>query len=129
MTRERAIISEIAIDDLQEQHKPVAESIGIESFLNLVKAYGGSSIYIPQMKEVTKLRIYRKISEEFDGMNIKQLANKYEVSESTVYNIVREQIQSGKHKHPQIPGQMSIVDMIEKDNCKIKCNVQNTINE
>lgn len=112
MTAETAIISEISIADLQEQHRPIAESIGMESFLNLVKAYGGSSIYIPQMKEVTKMRIYRKISEEFDGTNIKQLANKYSVSESTVYNIVREQIQSGEHKHPQIPGQMSIMDML-----------------
>ena len=112
MTTERAILSEIAIEDLQEQHRPIAESIGMDSFLNLVRAYGGSSIYIPQMKEVTKMRIYRKISEEFDGTNIKQLANKYSVSESTVYNIVREQIQSGEHKHPQIPGQMSIADIL-----------------
>ncbi len=110
---ERAVICEIAIEDLQEQHKLIAESIGMESFLNLVRAFGGSAIYIPQMKEVTKMRTYRKISEEFDGTNIKVLANKYGVSESTVYNIVREQIQSGEHRHPQIPGQMSIADMLQ----------------
>ena len=49
----------------------------------------------------------------FDGTNIKKLASKYDVSESTVYNVVREQIQSGVHKHPMIPGQMSIADMLQ----------------
>lgn len=113
MTTEQAIMSEIVIDDLQEQHKPIAECLGMEGFLKLVKEYGGSSIYIPQTREVVKQRIYRMISEEFDGTNIKQLASKYKVSESTVYNVVREQIQSGAHRHPQIPGQMSIADMLD----------------
>lgn len=112
MTNEQSIISQIVVDDLQEQHKMIAESIGMESFLKLVKDYGGSAIYIPQMREVTKMRVYRLISEEFDGTNIKALANKYGCSESTVYNVVREQIQSGEHKHPQIPGQMSITDLL-----------------
>ena len=53
------------------------------------------------------------IRDEFDGTNIKKLASKYDVSESTVYNVVREQIQSGVHKHPMIPGQMSIADMLQ----------------
>lgn len=112
MTPERNLMSQIVMDDLQEQHKPIAKCLGMESFLKLVEEYGGSSIYIPQAKEVVKMRIYRMISEEFDGTNIKQLANKYKVSESTVYNVVREQIQSGAHRHPQIPGQMSIADLI-----------------
>jgi Mor family transcriptional regulator len=112
MSEERKIISEIEINDLQEQHRPIAECVGMEGFLKLVEAFGGSSIYIPQMREVVKMRVYRQISEEFDGTNIKALANKYAVSESTVYNVVREQIQNGSYRHPQIPGQMSIADML-----------------
>lgn len=104
---------ELELDDLQEQHREIAECIGMDSFLALVKTFGGSSIYIPQMREAAKMRIYRKISKEFDGKNIKALANKYEVSESTVYNVVREQIKSGEHKHPQIPGQISMADWMQ----------------
>lgn len=108
----------LEMDELQEQHREIAECIGMAGFLALVKTFGGSSIYIPQMREVTKLRVYRKIAEEFDGTNIKALASKYEVSESTVYNVVRNQIKSGEHKRgenrlPVIPGQMSLADLIQ----------------
>lgn len=105
----------LELDDLQEQHRDIAESIGMDCFLELVKTHGGSAIYIPQMREVTKMRVYRKIAEEFDGTNIKALAGKYEVSESTVYNVVRDQIKSGAHKHPAIPGQMSIADLLPQE--------------
>ena len=87
MAREKDIISGITIEDLQEQHRPIAESIGMESFIKLVREFGGSAIYIPQMREVTKMRVYRMIRDEFDGTNIKKLASKYDVSESTVYNV------------------------------------------
>ena len=103
----------LELEDLQEQHREIAESVGMDCFLELVKTFGGSAIYIPQMREVTKMRVYRKIAEEFDGTNIKALASKYEVSESTVYNVVREQIRSGEHKHPQVPGQMSLADLYQ----------------
>lgn len=112
MATDKTLMSEIEINDLQEQHKPIAECLGMDGFLKLVAEYGGSAIYIPQEREVVKQRIYRKISEEFDGSNIKSLANKYKVSESTVYNVVREQLQNGMHRHPQIPGQMSIADIL-----------------
>ncbi len=107
------LIKGLDLEDLQEQHREIAESVGMDGFLKLVKTFGGSAIYIPQMREVTKMRVYRKISEEFDGTNIKALANKYEVSESTVYNVVRDQIKSGEHKHPQVPGQMSLADLMQ----------------
>ncbi len=112
------LTSGLEMDDLQEQHREIAECIGMECFLSLVKVFGGSAIYIPQMREVTRMRVYRKIAEEFDGTNIKALAGKYEVSESTVYNVVRDQIRSGEHKRgehrlPVIPGQMSIMDLLE----------------
>lgn len=107
------LIKGLELDDLQEQHREIAESVGMDCFLELVRTFGGSAIYIPQMREVTKMRVYRKIAEEFDGTNIKALASKYEVSESTVYNVVREQIKSGEHKHPQIPGQLSMADLLQ----------------
>ena len=57
------------------------------------------------MLELKKNRIYKAILEEYDGTNIKQLAGKYQVSEATVYKILKDKI--GK---VQIPGQMSIAD-------------------
>ena len=52
-----------------------------------------------------KNRVYKAILEEYDGTNIKQLSGKYQVSEATVYKILKDKI--GK---VQIPGQMSFAD-------------------
>ena len=112
MMSEGFAFSEITLEDLQEQHREIAECIGLPGFLKLVKMFGGNGLYIPQMKEVVRLHVYRLIQKEFDGTNIRSLSKKYGVSESTVYNVVREQIRSGAHRHPTIPGQMSIMDFV-----------------
>lgn len=97
-----------SLEDLQEQHREIAEVIGIENMVKLSEVFGGSSIYIPQKRELLKNRIYKAISEEFDGGNIKKLAAKYQVSEATIYKIVKEQITQGKRY--DIPGQFSLAD-------------------
>lgn len=95
----------ITMEDLQEQHRMVAEVIGLDNMILLSEMFGGAAIYIPQKRELLKNHIYRVVSEEFDGTNIKKLAAKYDVSEATVYRIVKDKI--GKIG---IPGQMSFAD-------------------
>lgn len=95
----------LTLEDLQEQHREIAELIGMDGLLKLADVYGGTSLYIPQVRELMKNRIYKAILEEYDGTNIKQLAGKYQVSEATVYKILKDKI--GK---VQIPGQMSFAD-------------------
>lgn len=102
-------MEDVTMDDLQEQHRQYAEIIGIANLIRLAKEFGGTQIYIPKPDELIKLAKYKKISEEFDGYNIKQLSKKYDVSESTVYRIVREQLLSGGSKK-QLEGQMTIMD-------------------
>lgn len=50
------------------------------------------------------------IADEYDGTNIKELAVKYDVCESTVYNVVRDKIVRSGVKS-QITGQMSFADI------------------
>lgn len=95
----------LTLEDLQEQHREIAELIGLDGLLKLADIYGGTSLYIPQVRELKKNRIYKAILEEYDGTNIKQLSGKYQVSEATVYKILKDKI--GK---VQIPGQMSFMD-------------------
>ena len=96
----------ISLEDLQEKHRSYAEIIGIERLLELAKVYGGTQIYIPKPEELLKNRKYKAISEEFDGTNIKELAKKYRVSESTVYRLVRDQIVKAASR--QVPGQYDL---------------------
>lgn len=98
----------ITADDLQEQHRELADIIGIENLIALANYYGGTQIYIPQVEMLVKNVKYKAIVEEFDGFNIKQLAKKYDVSESTVYRLVRDKIVSNAVK--QIEGQMDFSD-------------------
>lgn len=102
---------ELTVEDLQEQHREYAELIGVDKLLLLSQHFGGTQIYIPKPGELFKKRIYEKIQEEFDGTNLRQLAKKYQVSESTVYRLVREEIV--KRKNTPLEGQLSIWDITE----------------
>lgn len=103
----KAVIGELTLDDLQQQHREYAEVIGIDNLLKLSDNFGGTSIYIPQRRELMKNKIYAAIYKEFDGSNLPELTQKYGVSKSTVYKIVQDKV---GHCHWSIPGQMSILD-------------------
>lgn len=97
----------LTLEDLQEQHRQYAETIGIENLLRLADVYGGTSIYIPQRKELVKNKIYNMIYKEFDGSNMEYLTRKYGVSKSTVYKIVQDKV----GRAGQLPGQLSFADI------------------
>lgn len=101
---------EISMDDLRDQHKELAYIIGIDNLIALSNQFGGTQIYIPQTEMLIKNVKYKAIISEFDGCNIKALAKKYEVSESTVYRLVRDKILSNQIAAKQLEGQMSISD-------------------
>lgn len=103
---EKDRLEEMTLDDLQEQHRQYAEIIGVENLLKLADEFGGTSIYIPQRRELMKNWVYNAIYREFDGSNVDQLVNKYGVSKSTIYKIVGDKI----GRAGQLPGQMSFAD-------------------
>lgn len=109
-------MSDIKIEDLQDRHQKYAEVIGVENMIKLSQMFGGSSIYIPQPDELIKNKRYRAIVEDYEEGkgSIKQLAQMYQVSESTVYRLVRDLIVEQKEKRERerynIPGQMSMFD-------------------
>lgn len=84
------ITEKLQYDDLKETHKEIAEIIGVENLIALTKDFGGTQIYIPQVKQLAKNVKYKAIIAEFNGDNIRQLAKKYDVSEATVYRIIRQ---------------------------------------
>lgn len=110
---DREILESLMIDDLQGQHREIAEAVGIEGMIRLSKVFGGNPIYIPEMKKLTKNKVYQQILDEYDGTNIKELAVKYGVCKSTVYNILKNKIskKSVKKKSKQIDGQMNFTDI------------------
>lgn len=107
--QDREILNSIELSDLQENHRQIAEVVGMDGMIKLCAAFGGSGIYIPQQKELIKNKVYKNIYEEYNGGNIRELAVRYDVSESTIYNIVRDKISKGVSA--RIPGQSSLADL------------------
>ena len=77
MATEGQMLSAVTMEDLQEQHREIAECIGLPAFKELIRTFGGQSIYIPQAREAARLHTYRMIRQEYDGTNIKGLSRKW----------------------------------------------------
>ena len=110
---EEKLLRDLTIEDLQEQHRDFAEALGMENLIKLSEHFGGTSIYVPQRRELVKQRVYGLIRKEYDGTNIQELASRYDVSESTVYNVVRDILLRGAAKREvasNIPGQMDLME-------------------
>lgn len=82
----------LTLDDLQHKNREIAEVIGIDNLLALSDYSGGTFVQIPSKKELFKLKVYKTISEEFDGTNARKLSLKYSVSTATIYNIASKRL-------------------------------------
>lgn len=102
---------ELTIDDLREEQKQIAETIGVDAYLQLSKVFGGTTIYIAKADEIVKRNERdQRIREEFDGSNYSQLAVKYGLTEVWIRNIVYDKAMEIKKK--PIDGQMNILDFL-----------------
>ena len=94
------MLDELKMEDIaDEQQKALAELIGIENYKKLVEVYGGSSIYVYKRDSFLRTLRDKKIKEEFRG-NYKELAQKYNLTEMAIRNIIGEQnvIMQGQYK-------------------------------
>ena len=83
------MIDKLTIDDLPENLKSVAYAIGIDAFRSLIKCAGGTSIYLPSERCITKPVRDRVIRESFCG-DYRELARRFGISEVRVRRIVGE---------------------------------------
>lgn len=80
-------LDELTLDDLYGNQYELAECIGLEAYRKLVRTYAGSTITVPMPKSITTDIRDRKIINEFNGCNYKELAQKYVLSERSIYEI------------------------------------------
>lgn len=83
------MIDKLTIDDVPENLKSVAYAIGIDAFRSLIKCAGGTSIYLPSERCITKPVRDRVIRESFCG-DYKEMARRFGISEVRVRRIVGE---------------------------------------
>jgi Mor family transcriptional regulator len=95
-------INELSTDMLPELYQQIVSIIGVENYLSLCKEIGGTNMYIPKFDSVIRPIRDKKIKEEFDGGNYKELAIKYNLCERWVRDIINPK---------EIDGQMNIFEI------------------
>ena len=83
------MIDKLTIDDVPENLKSMAYAIGIDAFRSLIKCAGGTSVYLPSERCITKPVRDRVIRESFCG-DYRELARRFGISEVRVRRIVGE---------------------------------------
>ena len=83
------MIDKLTIDDVPENLKSVAYAIGIDAFRSLIKCAGGTSVYLPSERCITKPVRDRVIRESFCG-DYREMARRFGISEVRVRKIVGE---------------------------------------
>lgn len=89
-------INEITKEMIPETYYAIADAIGVKNLIALSQTFGGSMVYIPKYDSLTKNIRDAKIKKEFNGANYRDLALKYNLSESTIRNIINSDIINGQ---------------------------------
>lgn len=90
----------LTLDDLTGNQYDIAECIGMEAYIKLVKNFAGEPLCVPMPKSIILEKRNTAIINEFDGANYTEIAKKYDLSERTVRLIIYE---SGIVKEPEPP--------------------------
>ena len=78
----------IQLGDIPEESRSIAEELGLESFLKLVKLCPGQTLYIPMLASLCLNARDREIRRRFTGKNGKQLAREFALSERQIRKIM-----------------------------------------
>lgn len=100
------ILNQIRLEDLRGEQKELAELIGLEPYLKLVKTCGGSDLYIAKADKLCNIFRDQEIIEKFDGTNHARLAAEYGLCERTIREIVSEAAKELKRK--PLDGQLTL---------------------
>ena len=76
------------LNGLNDVYKDIADKIGIENTLEIYRMFRGNQISFPN-RLFSKEYIHNAIINEYDGKNAKQLAQKYNYSERSVWRILK----------------------------------------
>ena len=91
------MLDKLTIEDIKnEEQKNLAIIIGIDAYINLVKNYGRTNIYILKSDSLIKDIRDKKIRSEFNGYNYRYLAKKYNLTDRAIREIVNSDYIDGQ---------------------------------
>lgn len=84
------LLEQIKLEDLRGDQRELAELVGIDIYITLVKLCGGSDLYIAKADRLLHVFRNHEITAKFNGGNQKQLALEYGLSERTIREIIAD---------------------------------------
>ena len=75
---------------LNDVYRDIADKIGIENTLEIYRMFRGNQISFPS-RLFSKEYIHQAIVNEYNGENAKQLAQKYNYSERSIWRILKNE--------------------------------------
>lgn len=75
---------------LNSVYKEISEKLGMDTAMEIYQMFKGQQINFP-VRFFNPTRIQQIIAKEYDGVNVRTLATKYNYSEKTIRRIVKEQ--------------------------------------
>lgn len=80
----------LILNDLPEPLRTYAEIIGLDNMKILARRVGGKTLYIPTEECLLKYGMKRRIRNDYNGRNIKEMEEKYGLSRSTIYRYLSD---------------------------------------
>jgi len=84
-------LDKIALNELPEEQREIAECIGFDSYKKLVETFGGSRIYVQKLDSILKSVRNKRIIQMFNGNNYRHLALIFGLSENRIRYIINQQ--------------------------------------
>ena len=78
----------IRMTDIPEEYRDIAETIGLEAFVQLTLLCGGQNLYIPKRESLERGSRDREIRARFDGGNYRALASQFRLSARQIRNSI-----------------------------------------
>lgn len=83
-------VRKVALEDIPEEHRDIAETMGLEAYLALSLLCGGQNLYIPKREALERAARNREIRARFNGGNYRALACQYRLSERQIRKIIQQ---------------------------------------
>lgn len=83
--------SEIKIEDLPEDIRQIAELIGLEACISLIRTYGGEQIYLPKYDSISRKSRDRAIYSARLKKGYDELAHDHNLTVSAVREIIKRE--------------------------------------
>lgn len=87
---EKELIRKLTMEDLSPNMQELAKIIGIEKVIELSRIYASERLIIPYINSILLPARNKKIREEFNGNNIKELSIKFSLSTRQIRHIIEK---------------------------------------